>query len=121
MRTVWRIDGSHEIVVHGGHGIVQRQIRERSSSIIFRISAVEPTFRQRGHLAHVGVADDAVQTPVFLRVGVRLVARVDDGPLQRGLQADLGLEEVGPLGELVHDPAGVRVRASPRRPACRRR
>src|SRR5262249_57810704 len=48
-----------------------------------------------------GVADDDVQPPVLLRVRVRLVTRVDDRPLQRRLEADLLLEEVGPLAELV--------------------
>ena len=53
-----------------------------------------------GDLGQVGVADDDVQPPVLLGVAVRLVAGVDDGPLQRGLEADLLLEEVGPLGQL---------------------
>jgi hypothetical protein len=38
-----------------------------------------------------------VQAAVLLGVGVWLVARVDDRTLQRGLQADLGLEEVRAL------------------------
>ena len=33
-----------------------------------------------GHFAHVRVAGDDVQAPVFLRIGVGLVAGVDDGP-----------------------------------------
>ena len=32
-----------------------------------------------GHLAHVGVAHDDVETAVLLGIGVRLVARIDDG------------------------------------------
>ena len=51
-------------------------------------------------LGEVGVAEDHVEAPVFLRVGVGLVAGVDDRPLERGLQADLDLEEVGALGDL---------------------
>ena len=53
--------------------------------------------QERRHLAQVGVAGDHVQAPVLLRVGVRLVARVDDRALQRGLEPDLLLEEVGAL------------------------
>jgi hypothetical protein len=41
-----------------------------------------------------------VQPPEALGVGVRLVAGVDDGPLERGLQPDDLLEELGPLGDL---------------------
>ena len=52
---------------------------------------------ERRDLAQVRVADDHVQAPVLLRVGVRLVARVDDRALQRGLEPDLLLEEVGAL------------------------
>ena len=62
--------------------------------------AVVPTLRKSGDLGHVGVAHDHVQAPVLLGVAVRLVPGVDDGPLEGGLEADLLLEEVGPLGEL---------------------
>src|SRR5580693_2524406 len=48
-----------------------------------------------GDLAHIRVADGHVQAAVLLRVGVRLVPGVDDRPLQRGLEADLDLEEIG--------------------------
>ena len=56
-------------------------------------------------LGEVGVADDHVQPAVLLRIGVRLVAGVDDRALERGLEADLDLEEVGALRELE---AGLR-------------
>jgi hypothetical protein len=62
--------------------------------------------QQRGDLAHVGVAHDHVQPAVLLGVGVRLVAGVDDRPLERGLEADLLLEEVGALGELERHLVG---------------
>ena len=51
-------------------------------------------------LGEVGVADDDVQPPVTVGVGVRLVAGVDDAALQRGLQPDLDLDVVGSLREL---------------------
>jgi hypothetical protein len=42
-----------------------------------------------------------VQAPVLVGIRVRLVPRVDDRSLQRGLQTHLGLEEVRALRELV--------------------
>ncbi len=51
-------------------------------------------------LGQIGVADDHVQTPVAVGVGVRLVAGVHDRALQRGLETHLDLEEVGPLRDL---------------------
>ena len=49
---------------------------------------------------------------------MRLVARVDDRALQRGLEPDLVLEEVGPLGELVRDAAlGAASLSAPTLPA----
>ena len=56
---------------------------------------------ERRDLAQVRVADDHVQPAVLLRIGVRLVARVDDRALQRGLEPDLLFEEVGALADLV--------------------
>ena len=53
--------------------------------------------QEGGDLRQVGVADDHVEAAVLLRVAVRLVAGVDDRPLERGLEPDLLLEEVGPL------------------------
>ena len=58
-------------------------------------------------LAEVRVADDHVQAPVLLGVRVRLVTGVDDRSLQRRLQSDLGLEEVGALGELERVTAAI--------------
>ena len=78
-----------------------------------------PDLQEGGDLAHVGVAHDHVEPPVLLGIGVRLVARVDDGSLQRGLEPDLGLEEVGALRELV-DRAGRARPTAPRHPPCPR-
>ncbi len=58
-------------------------------------------------LAEGGVADDHVQAPVAVGGGVRLVAGVDDRPLERRLQAHLDLEEVRALADLV--PVGLAV------------
>ena len=72
-----------------------------------------PDLEVRRDLGEVRVADDHVQPAVLVGVGVRLVAGVDDRPLERGLQADLDLEEVGPLGELEAGAAAVRADADP--------
>ena len=75
-----------------------------------------PDLEVGGDLAEVRVADDHVQAPVLLGVGVGLVARVDDRALQRGLEADLLLEEVGPLADLVVDGARAVLGADLARP-----
>ena len=51
-----------------------------------------------------------MEPAVLLRIGVRFVARVDDRSLQRRLQADLGLEEVRALGQLIRHVGGRRAR-----------
>jgi hypothetical protein len=66
-------------------------------------------------LRQVGVADDDVEPAVLVGVGVRLVARVDDRPLERRLEADLDLEVVGPLAELEALAAAVLPDADPAR------
>src|SRR5215217_7462120 len=66
-----------------------------------------PGLEEGGHLVHVGVADDHVQAPVALGVGVGLVAGVDDGALEGRLQPDLDLEELAALGDLEGDRAVV--------------
>ena len=95
------------------------------SSIIASTSDVVPTFRYVEISDEVGVADDDVQPAVLLRVGVRLVAGVDDRALERRLEADLDLEVVGPLAELEPvrraRPGRCRPGPTPRRPAARRR
>ena len=62
-----------------------------------RTSAVVAYLQEGGHFAQVGVPHDDVQTPIALRIGVGLVAGVDDRALQGGLEADLLLEELGSL------------------------
>ncbi len=57
--------------------------------------------QERRHLAEIGITADDVEPTVLLGVRVGLVAGVDDRPFEGGLEADLLLEEVGPLGDLV--------------------
>ena len=87
----------------------------KPSSIIASTSAVVPTLRNVETSAQVGVADDDVQPAVLLRVGVRLVAGVDDRALQRRLEPDLVLEEVGALADLEAVAAAVLRRCRPGR------
>ena len=96
---------------------IEKSLSMKSSSIIASTIAVVPTLRNVATSHRLASPDDHVQAPVLLRVGVRLVARVDDRALQRGLEADLLLEEVGPLAELVVDRRRRRSRSRP----CRRR
>ena len=83
------------------------------ASIIASTSDGGADLEVRRDLREVGVADDDVQPAVLLRVGVRLVAGVDDGPLEGGLQTDLDLEEVGPLADLEAVVATVLTQAHP--------
>ena len=69
-----------------------------------------------GNVEAVGVTVDDVKPAPAGVVGVRFVAGVDDGAVERGLQADLGLDVVGALADLESgaltalpdpDPAGA--------------
>ena len=79
----------------------------KSSSIIASTIAVVPHLEEGRDLAQVRVTHDHVQSSVLLRVGVRFVARVHDRTLQRRLEPDLLLEEVGTLADLVVDRVGA--------------
>ena len=83
------------------------------SSIIASTSDGGADLEVGGDLGEVGVADDHVQPAVLLGVGVRLVAGVDDRPLERGLQPDLDLEVVGALADLEAVLAAVLADADP--------
>ena len=87
----------------------------KPSSIIASTSDGGADLEVRRDLGEVGVADDDVQPAVLLGVGVRLVAGVDDRPLERGLEADLDLEVVGPLADLEAVLAAVLADARPGR------
>ena len=110
-------DGSCETVWSAATG---RRIDQSSvrwpSSIMPSTSEVVPVLSSARDVEVVGVADDDVQAPVAVGDGVRLVAGVDDRALEGRLEPDLGLEEVGALGDLVArspavdaepDPAGA--------------
>ena len=119
---------SREISCRARTGSLEREVREEPVLDHLQHDRGRPDLQELRDLAHVRVADDHVQAPVLLRVGVGLVARVDDRPLQRGLEPHLGLEEVGALRELVDRPAalvprglGARASLHRRRPAGRRR
>ena len=108
-RAVGEVDGTLQRqvgrdLVHGAHRVGERRGRgsgPASSSIMASTSAVVPSLRNVATSEQVGVADDDVEPAEALGVGVRLVAGVDDRPLQGGLEADHLLEELGALGDLV--------------------
>ena len=56
-----------------------------------------------------------MQAPVLVGVGVRLVAGVDDAPLERGLQPHLDLDVVGALGDLESGLVAGRTDTDPAR------
>ncbi|MNW55406.1 hypothetical protein D3C74_330640 [compost metagenome] len=103
-------------LLHVGHRVVQAQGRELGTQRgaggpLDRGERVElldhEQHERRGAELEVGrdleqvrVPDDQVQAAPALAVGVRLVARVDDGTAQGRLEADLGLHVVGTLREL---------------------
>ena len=77
--------------------------------------------QQRRRLAHVGVTDDDVQAPVALRIGVRLVAGVDDRPAPGGRRRHALPDVLGPLADAVlRTPRGVQHLAGARRSAAGR-
>ena len=101
-----------------GHGCLQGQVLGKEAVLDHRQDQRgRAELEIGGQLAHVGVTDDHVQPSVTLRIGVGLVPGVDDGPLERGLQADLHLEEVGTLGQLEARTLSVGTRTDLARPA----
>jgi hypothetical protein len=68
-----------------------------------------------GNVEAVGVTVDDVKPAPAGIVGVRFIAGVDDGAVERGLQADLGLNIVGALADLE---SGVLTALPDPDPAC---
>src|SRR5206468_9790871 len=84
-----------------GHGRFDGEVAVDEARLDHREDERRRTdLEERRDLVEVRVADDDVQPAVLLRVGVRLVAGVDDGALQRRLETDLDLEEVRALADL---------------------
>ena len=71
------------------------------ASIIRSTRSVAPSFSSVVGLAHVRVADDHVQPPVALGVGVRLVAGVDDRAGPGGRRRHALPDVLGPLADAV--------------------
>ncbi len=70
--------------------------------------AAAPTLTKSRVLAHVRVADDHVETPVLLGVGVRLVAGVDDRAAAGGGRRHALPDVLGALGDRVRrSPGGL--------------
>src|SRR5690606_22209275 len=90
----------------GPDRVLQGQIAHRHAGFDHAQHDVRAAdLQQGGDLVHVRVADDDVQPPVALRVGVRLVAGVDDGPAAGGSAGDALPDVFGPLGQAVDRPA----------------
>ena len=113
-----QLDGGQPAAVAQRDQVLQRRVvrdrraAPRPAARRARSRSMKPVLDHRQHqrggadlevgrdLGEVGVADDDVQAAVLLGVGVRLVAGVDDRPLERRLEADLDLEVVGALADL---------------------
>ena len=95
--------------------LLGHRVEARKPSSIIASTACRPDLEVRRHLGQVGVADDDVEPSVLLRVGMRLIAGVDDGPFERGLETDLDLEVVGTLADLEAVRSAVLAQAHPDR------
>src|ERR1022692_2347947 len=116
--TRWRNDGSWEIARSSATGAsIERSVSRNLSLDHGEDQGGRAELQVGSDLAHIRVADDHMEPPVFLGVCVRLVPGVDDRSLQGGLEAHLHLEEVGPLADLETLVAAVRAQAHPSRAA----
>ena len=95
-------------LVHRCDRIVQRHLREQRVHIVgnLRCRLQQPQqqaccaeFQCLRHIHAIGVPDNHMQTPVFVRA-MRFVARVDDRAVEGGLQSDAHMDVVGALAEL---------------------
>ncbi len=95
-----RMHGRHR--VRQGHGFHHPVEVEAGLTGVFEQEqqhAGGAEFQCLRHVHAVGVADDHMQPAVCVGA-VRFVARIDDGPVEGGLQADLHVEIIGALAEL---------------------
>ncbi len=84
----------------GADRVVQRKVAERHPRFDhFQHQRRGAHLEHCGGLAHVGVADDDVQPPVLLGVGVRLVASVDDRPAAGGRRGNAFPNVLGTLAQ----------------------
>ena len=95
-------------LVHRCDRIVQRHLREQRVHIVGNLrrhlqqpqqQACCAEFQCLRHIHAIGVPDNHMQTPVFVRA-MRFVARVDDRAVEGGLQSDAHMDVVGALAEL---------------------
>src|SRR5439155_1958329 len=61
---------------------------------------LDPYLEPRGEGGHVGVAQEDVETAKAFRVGVRLIAGIDDGPTLHRIDALQFAEKIAPLRDL---------------------
>ncbi len=92
----------------GPDGVLERHVPEHDVGLLEHAQQdrAGADLEEGGVLAHVRVADDDVQPPVALGVGVRLVAGVDDRAGPRGRARDALPDVLGPLAHAEHGPAG---------------
>ena len=86
-----------------------------TASLSTRLRGSFPIFEQRQNArgradfqrgrerAHVGIADEQMQPPIFAIIGQRLVARVDDGAIELHPLIDVVDDVIGALAQLKID------------------
>ena len=92
----------------GPDGVLERHVAQHDRRVLEHAQQDRrgPDLQERRVLAHVRVADDHVQAPVALGVGVGLVTRVDDRAAARGGAAHALPDVLGALGDAVHGAPG---------------
>ncbi len=100
----------------GPDRVLERQVPQHGGRVLQhgQKDAGRADLQERGVLAHVGVADDHVEPPEPLGVGVRLVAGVDDGAAPGGGRRHPLPDVLGPLAEAEdRAPGGLEDLAGP--------
>ena len=78
---------------------------KRPSSSKDKTQAVVPIFSAVAIRAHVRIADEQMQPPIFPIIGQRLVARIDDGAIELHPLVNVVDDVIGALAELEIDLA----------------
>src|SRR5438270_12746560 len=91
-------------VARTANGVVENKIARQLALFEEREHCRGGADLQRvGERAHVGIADEQMEPPVFAIIGQRFVARVDDGAIELHPLIDVVDNVVGALAELKRD------------------
>src|SRR6266853_4993804 len=91
-------------VARAANGVVENKIARQLALLEEREHGGGRADLQRvGERAHVGIADEQMEPPIFAVIGQRLVTRVDDGAVELHPLLDVVHDVVGALTELKRD------------------